>query len=146
ALKFFNWRNQPFMPVEFSVAAYRFGHSMVRREYSLNDKAEELPIFSDTEPDLRGFRARPAGMEIEWRRFFKFGDSGDALELSRLMDTKLSIGLKALPPNIVAPPDVHRSLAERNLLRGKALELPSGQAVAQAMGIPRDLILRDLEF
>ena len=28
---------QPFMPVEFSVAAYRFGHSMVRPSYFIND-------------------------------------------------------------------------------------------------------------
>jgi hypothetical protein len=28
--KFFKWRNDPFIPVEFSVAAYRFGHSQVR--------------------------------------------------------------------------------------------------------------------
>ena len=26
--RFYKWRNDPFMPVEFSVAAYRFGHSM----------------------------------------------------------------------------------------------------------------------
>ena len=34
----------PFMPIEFSVAAYRFGHSMVRPGYRLND-AVLLPIF-----------------------------------------------------------------------------------------------------
>ena len=28
--KFYRWRNDPFIPVEFSVAAYRFGHSQVR--------------------------------------------------------------------------------------------------------------------
>jgi hypothetical protein len=31
----FNWRNDPFIPVEFSVAAYRFGHSQVRPSYWL---------------------------------------------------------------------------------------------------------------
>ena len=29
-LEFFHWKNDPFMPVEFSVAAYRLGHSMIR--------------------------------------------------------------------------------------------------------------------
>src|ERR1700674_2249288 len=43
-LKFFHWKNEPFMPVEFSVAAYRLGHSMIRPGYRLND-AVLLPIF-----------------------------------------------------------------------------------------------------
>jgi hypothetical protein len=73
-LKFFNWKNQPFMPVEFAVAAYRFGHSMIRFEYELNDEAEDIPIFSknanpvppgDLKGDLRGFRPRPAKRAIE---------------------------------------------------------------------------------
>jgi hypothetical protein len=43
-LKFFHWKHEPFMPVEFSVAAYRFGHSMIRPDYRLNDSVL-LPIF-----------------------------------------------------------------------------------------------------
>src|SRR5215211_3896113 len=34
--KHFKWRNDPFIPVEFSVAAYRFGHSQVRPSYRAN--------------------------------------------------------------------------------------------------------------
>lgn len=30
---FYTWRNDPYIPVEFSVAAYRFGHSQVRPSY-----------------------------------------------------------------------------------------------------------------
>jgi len=37
-LSFFRWKNDPFMPVEFSAAAYRFGHSMVRPIYRLNTR------------------------------------------------------------------------------------------------------------
>ena len=37
-------RAQPFMPIEFSVAAYRLGHSMVRPGYRLNDSVL-IPIF-----------------------------------------------------------------------------------------------------
>src|SRR5262249_40343259 len=32
----YEWRNDPFMPIEFAAAAYRFGHSMVRPIYRLN--------------------------------------------------------------------------------------------------------------
>src|SRR3989454_330847 len=35
-LEVYHWKNDPFMPVEFSVAAYRLGHSMVRPGYRLN--------------------------------------------------------------------------------------------------------------
>src|SRR5882757_4112451 len=45
-LKFFHWKDDPFMPVEFSVAAYRLGHSMIRPGYRLNDDDKTLlPIF-----------------------------------------------------------------------------------------------------
>ena len=30
--KFYNWRNEPFISVEFSVAAYWFGYSQVRSQ------------------------------------------------------------------------------------------------------------------
>jgi len=36
-LAFYHFKQASFMPVEFSVAAYRFGHSMVRPGYRLND-------------------------------------------------------------------------------------------------------------
>lgn len=29
--------NERFIPVEFSAAAYRFGHNMIRRDYQLNN-------------------------------------------------------------------------------------------------------------
>src|SRR5438270_10973638 len=36
-LAYYHWKTFPFMPVEFSVAAYRLGHSMIRPGYRLND-------------------------------------------------------------------------------------------------------------
>ncbi len=145
-LKFFRWKYQPFMPVEFSVAAYRFGHSMVRGDYALNertkDEADQVPIFAedpDNEDDLHGFRKRPDGFRIQWGRFFEISGTGLAPQPSRKIDTKLAQGLKVLPANVAG--DVIRSLAERNLRRGVALGLPSGQSVARAMGMPDALIL-----
>ena len=32
--KFYKWRHEPFVPVEFSVGTYRFGHSQVRPSYA----------------------------------------------------------------------------------------------------------------
>lgn len=145
-LKFFRWRNQPFMPVEFSAAAYRFGHSMVRGDYALNnetaDEDDQIPIFSadpENEEDLHGFRKRPDGLRIQWGRFFEISGTGLAPQPSRKIDTKLAQGLGVLPANVAG--DIIRSLAERNLRRGVALGLPSGQTVARAMGMPNSLIL-----
>ncbi len=59
-LKFFHWKNDPFMPVEFSVAAYRLGHSMIRPGYRLNDDDSTLlPIFPIPPNTIDGI---PAGI------------------------------------------------------------------------------------
>ena len=143
-LKFFKWDNDPFMPVEFSVAAYRFGHSMIRFDYELNDdeNAQNVPLFQEPPVapkfDLRGFRARPPGHKIQWHRFYAFSGA-DNPQPTRKIDTKLEHGLGTLPLTVAAQGP--HSLAARNLQRGKALGLPSGQDVARAMGIPHALRL-----
>ena len=43
--KFYRWNNEPFIPVEFSVAAYRFGHSQVRPSYRANFGASDGDEF-----------------------------------------------------------------------------------------------------
>jgi hypothetical protein len=136
-LRFYTWRNAPFMPVEFSGAAFRFGHSMVRSSYKLNAELELIPVFSPAlTPNplqhLGGFRPLPKKWTIDWKMFFRIGSSKP--QLSRRIDTKVAGPLHQLPTTIDQP---RRSLPLLNLLRGKALQLPSGQAVAAAMGTSR---------
>jgi hypothetical protein len=93
-------RNNPFMPVEFSVAAYRFGHSMIRPQYDLNQVVTNRPIFIPGEnvgelDDLRGFRPLPGAWTIDWS-FFLDGAPGKP-QLARKIDAKLSPGLFDLP-------------------------------------------------
>src|SRR5437899_9104037 len=138
-LRFFHWHNRVFMPVEFSVGAYRFGHSMVRGEYELNDAVQDIPIFAKPpEEDLRGFRELPEGHVIQWARFFQFDESQLEVQPSRKIDSRLSFGISILPESVAK--EIH-ALAERDLKRGNALGIPSGQAIARAIGIPDDLIL-----
>src|SRR5215831_1571531 len=70
-LSFYNPKNSPFMPIEFSTAAYRFGHSMIRPGYRLNDNDQTLlAIFAPTaEKDLRGKDAMNPMRGIDWGRF-----------------------------------------------------------------------------
>lgn len=132
-LKFFEWENQPFIPVEFSVAAYRFGHSMVRPVYDLNDSITEIPIFSGARTPgqlehLGGFRPIPEFWSIDWSKFVRIGRPRP--QLARKINTKLAQPLLKLPLNIDRK---RNSLATLNLRRAKALQLPSGQSVAAAM-------------
>ena len=132
-LRFYRWKVQPFMPVEFSVAAYRFGHSQVRPTYTINRVVRDLPTFSpegDTNPlaDFRGFRPLPGQWTVDWELFFEI--DGSTPQPSRKIDTKLARPLTELPG---MPSDL-ASLAVRNLLRGWRLELPSGRRVATAVG------------
>ncbi len=121
------------MPVEFSVAAYRFGHSMIRPRYELNPDIER-PIFGDDGDDLGGFRSIPAGWAIDWQLFIDLDhDAGPAPQFSYKIDTSLAHPLGHLPGRIAKDPS---SLALRNLMRGAAFQLPSGQQVAAALGIP----------
>ena len=127
---------EAFIPVEFAVAAYRFGHSMVRPIYRLNAGTPRLPIFSmNGDASLVGFRAFPSTWAIDWSLFFKMGDAPPLgptrVQPAYKIDTSLVNPLGALPQSIAATVP---SLTERNLVRGWRMQLPSGQAVARAIG------------
>jgi hypothetical protein len=138
------------MPLEFSVAAYRVGHSMVREAYNHNrvfaDQAVEPTAFTEATLFLLfsftgkgGFPAPPgthptlpSNWIIDWRRFFDVGQP-ELLNFSRRLDTTLIPQLQNLP--VPAQQTGPRSLAVRNLLRGSRLGLPAGQDVAAFMSV-----------
>lgn len=134
--RFYRPKTQPYMPVEFSVAAYRYGHSQVRPLYDLNSSVTNRPVFAPGdavgENDLRGFRRLPAGWTADWRLFFAI--DGATPQPSRKIDSNLTAALFDLPGRAADQP---QSLAFLNLKRGQVLGLPSGQDVARLMRVPR---------
>lgn len=129
--RFYYVAERPTIPVEFSDAAYRYGHSQIRAVYRLNDRASGR-VF----PECAGGCPVPADHVIDWRLFFDL-DGQIRPQPTRRMDARLVHSLIALPDAVVGQTEIpeHHSLAVRDLLRGRALDLPSGEAVAEAMGI-----------
>jgi hypothetical protein len=130
--RFFHWEHEPFMPIEFSGAAYRFGHSMVRSSYEMNSSSG-ISLFAQVgvHADLGGFRPLPPELVIDWRRFFAL--SRDPLPQPSLdIDARISPRLFALPEPVGV--EGIRALPLLNLRRARALGLPAGPDVAHAMG------------
>ncbi len=136
---------QAYIPVEFQMA-YRFGHSLVRPSYRANftgmGGAPFFALLFDTaaaqgpDPsDVRG-GARAARRFVGWSTFFRFPGLEADTRPNKRIDTKLSTPLFDLPLGAIASGQPPTSLAQRNLLRHLTWSLPSGQAIAAAMGAP----------
>ncbi len=133
----YNWTNSPFIPVEFSVAAYRFGHSMVRNGYRTNINqgftlADEVKLFDPAGNDLRGFGPLRAENVIQWDWFLDMASSKGFPQRAKKINTTLSRSLANLMDearNPLAPPQ--NLLAYRNLQRSWMYDLPSGTAMAE---------------
>ena len=121
---------EPFVPVEFADAAYRYGHSQVRQLYQLQPGGPRRPVF----PDLIGFG--PIGERtVDWSLLFDVPGKPPA-QRSKPVDGRLPRSLIDLPVDITGSVEneAYRSLAARDLERGLGTGLPSGEAVARAIG------------
>lgn len=160
--RFYTPETTPYIPVEWSVGAYRFGHSQIRPTYNLNDIVRDVAIFLENPTEesrlqhLAGGRQLPAFWSVDWRFFFR-QPAVDPPEPPTPVPADHWSGPTPPPAN---PQDQFRflqpsrridtklaaglqhlpgaeggiaALAERNLRRGKSMGLPSGQAVARRL-------------
>jgi len=121
----------PFVPVEFADAAYRYGHAQIRQLYQLQPGGPRRPVF----PDLMGFG--PIGeRRVDWSLLFDVPGRPPA-QRSKPIDGRLPRSLIELPADITGAveDEAYHSLAARDLERGLGTGLPSGEAVALAIGV-----------
>ena len=123
--RFYNpTEENPYIPVEFAVGAYRFGHSQIRAKYRLTDEDDPEFLFNLPSGDAR------SEVEIDWGTVFD--------QPCRPIDTKLAVSLFDLPFIEQSGEDVIADLAARNLRRGRVYLLPSGEDIAERMGYRPD--------
>jgi hypothetical protein len=145
----------PTMPIEFSVAAFRLGHSMVRDTYNWNRFFDDgtgflslLFAFSGTSGDLSGTKPLPSNWIADFRRLYDFAEASrpdlvvppGKFNDARNIDTRLTDPLATLPAGSFGPPNsqfppLHANLAFRNLTRGNMVKLASGQQMATLAGV-----------
>jgi hypothetical protein len=133
-----------FIPIEFSIAAFRMGHSMIRNEYHWNIKrkahisdllyhtgiggTENNGINKKSKNKLR------SAWIINWNWFYDFNPSGEKeknFNFAEPIDTKFSTGLNNLIPHHSSGHGRANSLSALDLYRGRLWKLPAGQDIAK---------------
>lgn len=119
-----------FLPLEFSGAALRVGHSQSRGVSQLNEYTH-AGIF-----DLGSFDR--ANVFVDWAYLFDCGDG--KVEFAKKIDTKIARAFQELPFIEAEGMGRNRSLVFRNLKRGVVYGLPSGESIAKRMCVEPLLI------
>ncbi|MDX6385565.1 MAG: hypothetical protein QOK48_3138 [Blastocatellia bacterium] len=146
-------RKDLFMPLEFSAAAFRIGHSMVRNSYQWNRDhhtaqfrrpASLGDIFAQTGKNgqLGGHPRLANDWVIDWRRFYNFTELShippvpeNGFNMARRIDTNLDLHIELIGGfDNQGLADDRKSITVRNLLTGFRVGLPTGEQVAEWIG------------
>jgi hypothetical protein len=140
-------KNGAAMPMEFTTAAFRFGHSMVSDQYDFNanfgtggkeaTSASLVELFNFTSRGQMNSTAEtnkqlPDFWVADWTRLTKATDQ--SFGGTDLIDTRIGehmIGMNT--PNLASGRLEHRSIVSRNILRGFHRRIPAGQHLAEAL-------------
>ncbi len=128
------WGKTFSVPVEFSQAAFRFGHSMIRPRYRLTT-APHATNLRTIFAAKRKNKALTPDLAIDWQIFAE----GKSKAMS--IDTRISpplFDLPKMPLHHGQPASRHlpRELPVRTLMRGAATRLPTGEEAAKGLGVP----------
>lgn len=137
-----DWQSKGFaIPVEFSQAVFRFGHSLVRDEYFLSQYEQNVPLEHIFD-GRRRFKSLDPKLAIDWERFLPVKTSNNKPVPAMAIDTTIVTPLFHLPSDKVhhltdfeAPP-LPPQLPVRTLLRGASTRLVNGERLAQELELP----------
>jgi hypothetical protein len=127
----------PALPIEFTQAAFRFGHSTVQPRYEINrwiGLVRLSDLIRKTRPNESG-EPLPADNVVDWDRFTRTwgGNANFAENIDTLISEDMfNLPAAAMPIFTKAPPP---PLPEMTLVRGSRIGLPSGQKACRAAGV-----------
>lgn len=122
-----NWPLGRFsVPVEFSHAAARFGHSMVRMKYDLNHDSLDVAL-AEMIRQVHRPGALSSSLAVDWQKFFSGREPANSIDTT-IADPMFELPIEALRRfGPVAPENNSAELPVRTLRRGAAMNLPTGQ-------------------